>query len=142
MHFVVTGADAKFGLAYTVATTGTDDNALTAGIGWAYARYREDRFDDSCFGSTPVAAMACSQPERTTETSGSAVAMVGGERRVSRRVKLVTENYLFKNGGILSGGVRFLGERLSADLGFFAPLTGGDFTVLAPIVNFVWTFGK
>jgi hypothetical protein len=142
MHFVLFGEDARVGLAYMVATTGTDDNAMTAGIGWAYARYHEDRFNDACFGSTPVAAMACAQPERTTETSGSAVAMLGGERRVGRRVKVVTENYAFKSGGILSFGVRFLGERLSADLGVFAPVAAGDFTVLAPVVNFVWTFGK
>jgi hypothetical protein len=142
MHFVVVGEDAKVGLAYTVATTGTDDNAVTAGLGWAYARYHEDRFADSCFGSTPAAAVACTQPTRTTETSGSAVAMLGGERRVSRRVKVVTENYVFKHGAILSGGVRFLGDRLSADLGVLAPLSGESVFVLAPIVNFVWTFGK
>jgi hypothetical protein len=142
MHFVVVGEDAKVGLAYTVATTGTDDNAVTAGLGWAYARYHEDRFADSCFGSTPAAALACAQPTRTTETSGTPVAMLGGERRVSRRVKVVTENYVFQHGAILSAGVRFLGERLSADLGVFTPVVDGGSTVVAPIVNFVWTFGK
>lgn len=142
MHFVIFGEDARVGLAYAVATTGTDDNALTAGAGWAYARYHEDQYNDSsCVGATPATAAACAVPERTTKTSGSPIAMVGGEHRVSRRVKVVTENYLFKRGGIASVGVRFLGERLSADLGVFAPLTGEDVFVLAPIVNFVWTFG-
>ena len=75
------------------------------------------------------------------ETVGTAVIMVGGERRISRRVKLVTENYVVEGGGILSGGVRFLGERLSADLGLFIPISGEGF-VAAPIVNFVWTFGR
>ena len=68
--------------------------------------------------------------------------MVGGEHRVSRRMKLITENYAFKRGAILSAGVRFLGEQLSADLGVFTPVTGEDIFVLAPIVNFVWTFGR
>jgi hypothetical protein len=142
MHFFVFGEDAKVGLAYTVATTGSNDNAVTAGVGWAYSRYTEDEFNNAqCFGSTPAAAVACAAPERTTRTSGSAVAMLGGERRLSRRVKVVTENYVFESGGIVSVGVRFLGERLSADLGVFAPLSG-EFTILAPIVNFVWSFGK
>lgn len=78
-----------------------------------------------------------------TKGGVSPVVMVGGERRVSRRVKVVTENYVFNQGGIVSVGVRFLGERLSADLGVFAPISGEEGVfVLAPIVNFVWTFGK
>jgi hypothetical protein len=142
MHFFVVGENAKVGLAYTVATTGTDDNAVSAGLGWAYSRYTKDEFDNAhCFGATPAGAVACAAPARTTHTSGSPVAMLGGERRLTRRVKVVTENYVFKSGGILSVGVRFLGERLSADLGVFAPLSA-EFTVLAPVVNFVWSFGK
>jgi hypothetical protein len=35
-----------------------------------------------------------------------------------------------------------LGERLSADLGIMAPIVSDDTFVLAPIINFVWTFGK
>ncbi len=50
MHFVVFGEDTRAGLAYAVATIGTDDNALTAGAGWAYAQYKEDEFPSSCFG--------------------------------------------------------------------------------------------
>jgi hypothetical protein len=68
--------------------------------------------------------------------------MAGGEHRLGRRVKLVTENYAVNGGAIVSAGVRFLGDRLSADLGVFAPLTGEGTFVLAPIVNFVWTFGR
>jgi hypothetical protein len=56
-------------------------------------------------------------------------------------VKVLSENYAFKSGGILSIGVRFLGERLSADLGVVA-LVSGEFTEPAPIANFVWTFGR
>ena len=37
--------------------------------------------------------------------------------------------------------MRFLGQRLSADLGDSAPLASDVFLV-APIVNFVWTFGE
>jgi energy-converting hydrogenase Eha subunit B len=65
--------------------------------------------------------------------------MVGGEHRVSRRIKLVTENYVFPDGGLVSGGVRFLGERLSVDLGLVSPVGAGGF-VAVPMVNFVWKF--
>jgi hypothetical protein len=139
MHFVLFGADARVGLAYAVATTGSDDNAWTIGAGWAYARYDEDEYPPSCAG--PGAAPVRCEPDRVTQTHGSPVLMVGGERRVSRRVKLISENYVFKDGGFLSAGVRFLGDRLSADLGVFTPLSTDVFLV-APIVNFVWTFEK
>jgi len=69
------------------------------------------------------------------------VLMLGGERRLSRRVKLLSENYLFDGAGVASIGVRFLGERLSADLGGAVPL-GVDGSVVVPVVNFVWTFGN
>ncbi|HUE87146.1 MAG TPA: hypothetical protein VMO26_13810 [Vicinamibacterales bacterium] len=143
MHFVIFGENSRVGLAYTVATTGTDDNAFSVGAGWAYARYREDD-SSSCFAAGPPlpgAPLGCT-PERTTKVVGSPVLMASGERRVSRRVKVITENYAFKRGGIIAFGVRFIGERLSADLGLFAPVTSEDVFVLAPIVNFVWSFGK
>jgi len=141
MHFMLFGEDARVGLAYAVATTGTDDNAFTGGIGWAYSRYHQDRYDYSSCGTAPITP-ACTTKERVTRGGVSPVLMVGGEHRVSRRVKAVTENYVFEHSGIVSVGVRFLGERLSADLGVFAPLSSEDVFVLAPIVNFVWTFGK
>ena len=68
-------------------------------------------------------------------------AITNHERRLSRRVKVITENYGFKAGGLISVGVRFLGERLSADLGMFSPLSTEGFFA-APVVNFVWTVGK
>ena len=66
--------------------------------------------------------------------------MVGGERRVSRSMKLITENYIWKSGdGIVSGGVRFIGERLSADLALAVPVGVGDILAF-PVVNFVYVF--
>lgn len=100
------------GIAYTVGTFGNTDNAMTAGVGLAYD-------GDSTGG----------------------VLMAGGERRVRRNLKLITENYLWQGGeGIVSGGVRFLGERLSADLALAIPIGVGDF-VAFPVVNFVYVFG-
>ena len=99
------------GIAYTVGTFGSSDNAVTAGAGLAY-----------------------------TGDSRGGVVMLGGERRVRQNLKLITENYVWKNGeGILSGGIRFLGERLSADLALAMPLGIGDF-IAFPVVNFVYVF--
>lgn len=39
----------------------------------------------------------------------------------------------------MSAGVRFMGQRLSADLGLATPLGLDEFFVF-PMVNFVWTF--
>jgi hypothetical protein len=139
MHFVIFGESSRAGLAYAVTTTGSADNALSVGAGWAYSRYREDGYSPCGFG--PPGPSGCT-PQHTTKVVGSPVLMVGGERRVHQRVKVMTENYVFEKGGIVAIGVRFLGERLSADLGVFAPITGEDVFALAPIVNFVWTFGR
>ena len=115
LHFFNVG-DYNLGIAYGVVTAGSADSAVTVGAGYAYERSGEDGDD-----------------------GGSPLLMVGGERRVSRRIKLVTENYVFNDGGLVSGGVRFLGERLSVDLGLVSPIGVGEF-VAVPIINFVWKF--
>jgi hypothetical protein len=47
--------------------------------------------------------------------------MLGGERRLSRRTALLTENYFGSamDGGLVSYGMRFLAEKFTVDLGFF-----------------------
>ena len=100
------------GIAYGVMTTGTTSSSLTVGAGMAY----------------------------TGDGDRAAVVMVGGDRRVRRNLKLITENYIWQGGGgIVSGGVRFIGDRLSADVGLGIPLFGEGLVVF-PIVNFVYVF--
>ena len=111
LHVFDTSEGDSAGIAYGVGTFGTSDNAVTVGAGLAYS-------GDSRGG----------------------IVMVGGERRVHRSLKLITENYVWKNGdGILSGGVRFIGERLSADLALAVPIGAGDLFAF-PVVNFVYVF--
>lgn len=111
MH--ITNVDNEnLGIAYGALTQGSRDSAVTVGVGFAY-----DRFEEA---SAPIV-------------------MLGGEHRVHRHIKLVTENYVFDGGGIASAGVRFMTGRLSADLGLAAPL-GVDELFVFPMVNFVWTF--
>lgn len=66
--------------------------------------------------------------------------MVGGEYRGSRRVKWITENWFWRGdgNGFASGGVRFIGERLSADVSLVVPLV--DETIVFPLVSFAWHF--
>jgi hypothetical protein len=100
------------GIVYGVMTRGTPDASFTAGAGMAYA---------SSGGRAPVV-------------------MIGGDRRAGRHTKLITENYLWQGGrGMLTAGVRFFGEQLSADLGLAVPL-GTDGFFAAPVVNFVYAF--
>ena len=113
IHFLnVDGVN--LGIAYAASTFGSTDDAVTVGVGWAYVNTNSDN-------------------------EGAVVAMIGGEKRLSPRIKLITENYLFTGGGIASGGIRFIGDSLSADLGLFAPIGAGGFIAL-PIANFVWKF--
>ncbi len=108
------------GILYGVGTYGTRDNAVTFGAGWFYA-----------------------QTDGYSNTSNEPVFMLGGERRISRRVKFVTENWFSVNPGVngmFSGGFRFIGDRLSADLGF-AGMSGVESACCLPLLNFVWSFG-
>ncbi|MSO48668.1 MAG: hypothetical protein EXQ49_02000 [Acidobacteria bacterium] len=113
LHFLHVG-DGSFGIAYAAGTFGSRNDAVTVGAGWAYEVYGEDN-------------------------TGTAMLMVGAERRVSRRIKFITENYFIGGDAVISGGGRFLGESLSADIGLFTPLGVGE-AFAFPIVNFVWKF--
>ncbi len=116
-----------YGLLYGVGTWGNRDNAFTAGAGWGY-RWGGDESD----------------------LAGAPVIVLGGETRVSRRVKLVTENWIYTGagakGGIFSGGFRFIGDRLSTDFSLIgaAGVNDGDggLGCCLPTVNFVWNFGR
>jgi hypothetical protein len=100
------------GVAYAVSTSGNARGSFTIGGGMAYGN----------------------------DGGRSGVVMVGGERQVRRNLKLMSENYVWKGGnGVASAGVRFFGERLSADLALGIPLGINEFFVF-PIVNFVYVF--
>ena len=115
MHFLNVG-DGNLGIAYLVGTRGSADTAVTGGVGYAY-----DRTYDS--------------------KNGAAVVMIGGEHRVTRGIKVMSENYIFNGGGIVTGGVRWMGERFSADLAMVVPTDGGT-TIAFPLVNVVYSFSS
>lgn len=105
------------GIVYGVGTWGTPDRAITAGAGWGYFT----NWSDATLSNNPVL-------------------VIGGEQRIGRRVKLVTENWIPVNASsaIVTGGVRFIGERISADLGIGG---FGQAGCCLPLVNFVYNFG-
>jgi len=113
--------EGSIGILYGATTWGSRDRAITAGAGWGYA---------TGMGTSGIA--------------NDPVFMIGGETRISRRVKLITENWLFfggpETGGLISGGFRFIGDRISADLGFGGAL-GEANACCIPLVNFVYSFG-
>jgi hypothetical protein len=115
MHFLNVG-DGNLGIAYAVATRGSADTAVTGGVGYAYDRTYDGK-------------------------NGAAVVMVGGEHRVTRGMKLMTENYVFDGGGIVMGGVRWMGERFSADFAMVVPIEGST-TIAFPMINVVYSFSR
>ena len=105
------------GIAFGVATFGSSDRALTTGLGFGYA--------GSDFASDPVL-------------------MLGGETRLSRRVKLVTENYIVPMGievGLFMGGVRILANNFTGDVGILGAIEKRDLACCIPVINFAYRFG-
>jgi hypothetical protein len=120
------------GILFGAGTLGSRDHAVSVGAGWGFA------------GS---------------DVSNRPAFMVGGEARLNRRVKLITENYVIsyreetygwdgtvrddvKHLGLLSGGVRTFGERLAGDLGLGFGAGEAEFACCIPLVNFVYNFGR
>ncbi|MBN1782975.1 hypothetical protein JW948_17710 [bacterium] len=105
----------SLGILYGVTTVGTENSGLTLGLGYGYV--------DDHMADRPVV-------------------VIGGERRVSRRISLVTENWFIPelNPAIVSYGIRFMGEKMSVDLAFIT-VTGSDAIFPGiPMVDFVINF--
>ncbi len=112
--FMGGGPDATGGVGYGVGTLGDGDGSVTLGLGYGFAG---------------------------GEIESRPVAMAGGEKRVSRRIALVTENYLLpvsENNVVYSFGIRFMGERLTTDLAIFN--VSGSNIIGLPFVDFVFKF--
>ena len=106
-------SDESFGVLYGVGSFGSPDKAVHLGLGYGFVN---------------------------DEVGDRPTVMVGFEVRGSRSVKLLSENYMFPGGvGLLSIGPRFIGGRLSADLGLGIAFSEGDHATF-PIVNFVYTW--
>jgi hypothetical protein len=101
------------GVAYGVSTIGSRDNAFTGGMGWFYGKD-----DDGLHMGMPVF-------------------IVGGEHRMGNRSKLITENYLSKDGAMVSVGGRLLRRNVSIELGGML-VFAGNAALPGAVVNFVF----
>ncbi len=103
------------GVLFSTATAGTDNASLTFGLGFGYV--------DEDIASKPVV-------------------QIGGEARLSRRVALVTENWVFPevDDPLVSYGFRFFGEQIAVDLAFATILEEDPLLPGVPFVNFVYNF--
>jgi len=102
------------GVGYGVGTFGSGDASVTVGLGYGFAG---------------------------GDIESKPVAMLGGEKRISRRIALVTENYLLPtsdNNLVYSFGVRLMGEKLTTDLAIFN--VSGSGIIGVPYVDFVFKF--
>ena len=67
--------------------------------------------------------------------------LIGGELRISKYAKLITENWFVLDSDFkfASLGIRFLGKHLAADFAFVVPLGAGDFYAV-PWLGFAYNF--
>jgi hypothetical protein len=109
--------DGSAGLVYGVGTFGSPDGAVTVGATVPFIATT----DDSDLGNDPVF-------------------MIGAEARTGIRTKLISENYFVPGeGALVSAGMRFFGERLSADFGVGLAV-GSETACCLPLLNFVYSF--
>lgn len=109
---------ATFGIMYGVGTYGDRDNNITLGAGWGFAEGDVDR---------------------------NAMLMVGVKKRLGRSVAFLSENYFYRGdvrNGVVSYGLRFLGERLSVDLLLARPLESDGAGIGFPMLGFSYRLGK
>ncbi|MPR35056.1 hypothetical protein [Salmonirosea aquatica] len=109
------------GIGYGTLTFGDAERNGSVGLGWG--------FSDSDIGSSPVINLSYMT-------------------RVGRKLGFVTENWIVipsqnsDTGAVLSGGLRFFGEKMSVDLALLVPTASGVGFIAIPYVDFVVLFGQ
>jgi hypothetical protein len=113
----VIGGNGDFaGILYGVGTFGTADASVTGGFGYGFAG---------------------------KDVSSEPLGMVGGEKRISTNVALVSENYFVTSAlgdPVVSGGVRLMGGKLTVDLALVTLLGKYNDDTVFPWVDFVFKF--
>lgn len=109
----------SLGTVFATGTYGTTDNNITGSLGWG--------FFDNEFSKRPIIT-------------------ISGMKRISKGAALVTENWLIPSGeyyGLISYGVRFLGEKIAVDLAFINNRDIAETIIIGiPFVSFTVKFGK
>lgn len=102
------------GVYYAVGTLGDGNGSVTLGGGYGFAGGKIER---------------------------KPVGMLGAEKRISRRISIVTENYLLPvstDNILYSFGLRFMGEKITTDLALFN--VANSRIIGIPWVDFVFRF--
>ena len=99
LNLIISGGDdnENVGILYGTATFGESDAGITVGLGYGY-----------------VGSDLAEKP----------MIMIGGEKRLGKRTKFITENWVFPglDDPLFSAGIRWFGEKLAADFGLFRTL--------------------
>jgi hypothetical protein len=106
------------GIVYGVSTIGPSDRAVSVGAGFL--------FGGGDVNSTPII-------------------LVGLERQLSSKLKVISENYLFffdETAILVSAGLRFIGGKLTTDLAFVSIITSDVIAPWLPWGSFTYHFGK
>ena len=103
------------GILYGVGTYGTATKSVTVGLGYG--------FEDTKLADKPMIVL-------------------GGEWRFTRRMALVTENWVIPgiDNPLLSCGVRFFGQSISVDLALVNTIGKDAFFPGIPYIDFVYNF--
>ncbi|MFH1096154.1 MAG: hypothetical protein ABH886_08115 [Candidatus Desantisbacteria bacterium] len=103
------------GILYGVGTYGKPDASITAGLGYGFV---------------------------DQEVASKPMIILGSEKRISRRITLVSENWIFPgvDNPLVSYGVRFFGEGLSVDMAFFNTIGENFLFPGIPYIDFVFCF--
>jgi hypothetical protein len=103
------------GILYGVTSLGGPDASITVGLGYGFV--------DRHVAKKPMA-------------------LIGGEKRFSRRISFVSENWIFPgvDKPLISYGLRFFGEGLSVDLALINTLGNDAAFPGVPWVDFVFNF--
>ena len=103
------------GILYGVSTFGKPDECVTLGFGYGF-----------------VGSDLAEKPMVT----------IGGEKRLSRRISFVTENWIFPgvDRPLISYGIRLFGEKLSTDLALFNTIGKDTIFPGFPYIDFVFNF--
>jgi len=121
INILASNESGGMGIGYGVATYGKPDKALTLGLGWGYSTLGSDSLDNSSFSTDPFF-------------------MIGGEYRMGKSTKLITENWWTPgwSGPMFSVGIRWFAKRISAD---FALARMSEMEVFAfPWIDFIVNF--
>ena len=107
------------GIGYGIFTYGTAENNITAGLGWGFIE---------------------------GETTDGPIITLSGMARITRRLGLVSENWVVPVDGyygVFSYGLRFMSEKITVDFAFINnPDIFSEIFIGIPYVDFVIKFGK